>query len=587
YAWHDPGVVRLMAEVNKGNAPELVLEGMLDVLEQIGEKGVTEEEVERARVQFLKQRELSAANTSAIAVELSEWQAQGDWRLYFLFRDRVEAVKPADVQRVAAKYFKRDNRTVGLYIPTEKAEKVEIPTTPNVLDLVKSYKGREEIALGEAFDVSPANIEKRTERTTLGQGVKAALLPKKTRGEVVQVRVTIRYGSPKSLGGLNTECEFLPELMTRGTKKLTRQELQDELDRRQARLSANGSAGIAIFSVQTKKANLIDVLDLLRQVLREPSLPANELDILKHRQLASLEESNTEPRSLASRSLARQLSPYSKDDVRYVATIPEEIEMVKGLARDGLEKLYSDYLGAQQIEVSVVGDFDVPATKQKLTAMLADWKAPQPYARIERSVPESWKPGVQTIETPEKANAVYYAGLALPIRDDDPDYPALVIGDFVLGAGALSSRLGDRIRQREGLSYGVASNFNADSLDERGTLSVFAICNPSNMKKVEVAVKEELDRLLKDGLGKEELERAITGYLQRQEVSRTDDSALAQTLNSTLFVGRTMDYYAKQEQQIRKLTPEQVQKAMKSRIPVDKLIVIEAGDFAALSAAGK
>jgi zinc protease len=560
---------------------------MLDVLEQIGEKGVTEEEVERARVQFLKQRELSAANTSAIAVELSEWEAQGDWRLYFLFRDRVEAVKPDDVKRVAAKYLKRDNRTVGLYIPTEKAEKVEIPTTPNVPDLVKSYKGREEIALGEAFDVSPANIEKRTERTSLGKGVKAALLPKKTRGEVVQVRVTIRYGSPKSLGGLITECEFLPEMMTRGTKKLTRQQLQDELDRRRARLTASGSAGIAIFSVQTKKADLIDVLDLLRQVLREPSLPDNELEILKHRQLASLEESSFEPRTLASRSLARQLSPYPKDDVRYVATIPEEIDMVKGLTREALVNLYTDFLGAQQVEVSVVGDFDVPATKLKLAQMLDEWKAPQPYARIERSVPENWKPGVQTIETPEKANAVYYAGLALPIRDDDPDYPALVIGDFVLGAGALSSRLGDRIRQREGLSYGVASTFSADSLDKRGTLSIFAICNPSNMKKVEVAAKEELDRLLKEGLGKEELERAVTGYLQRQEVSRTDDGGLAQTLNSTLFVGRTMDYYAKLEQQIRELTPEQVQQAMKKRIPADKLIIIEAGDFAALSTAGK
>jgi zinc protease len=107
------------------------------------------------------------------------------------------------------------------------------------------------------------------------------------------------------------------------------------------------------------------------------------------------------------------------------------------------------------------------------------------------------------------------------------------------------------------------------------------------MKKVEVAAKEELDRLLKEGLGKEELERAVTGYLQRQEVSRTDDGGLAQTLNSTLFVGRTMDYYAKLEQQIRDLTPEQVQQAMKKRIPADKLIIIEAGDFAALSTAGK
>jgi zinc protease len=587
YALHDPGVMRLMAEANKGNPPEPVLEALLDTTEDVGAKGVTEQEVERAKTQFLKHRELTAADSSAIAIELSEWAAQGDWRLYFLHRDRIEQVTAAQVKDVAARYLQRNNRTVGMYIPSEQSQRVEIPAITNLNDMVKDYKGREAIAAGESFDVAPQNIEKRTERRKLPGGLSLALLPKKTRGESVQLRLTLRYGTPDSLKGLTTAAEYLPELMLRGTKHLTREQLQDQLDQNRARLSASGSVGVATFTIQAKRSNLPAVLELLRQALREPTLPASELDVLKRRQLAGLEQDLTEPAKLASRWVGRQVSPYQQDDVRYVPTMPEEVERVKALDIESIQKLYREFLGAAHGQLSVVGDFDPSETVPELTKILADWKAPQPYARIERAVPREWTPRTETIRTPDKANAFYMAALTLPVRDDDPDYAALVVGDYILGAGALSSRLGDRIRQREGLSYGVASNFNADALDQRATWSIYAICNPSNSPKVAKAVREELELLIKDGLTSEELGRAKTGLLQRQEVSRTDDGALAQLLGLTLYSGRTMQYYGNLEAQIAALTPAQVTAALRKHLDPKKLVIAEAGDFAQKAAAPK
>lgn len=580
FPWHDPGVIDIMAEVSVGNDPQVVLDSLNDVMEKVAKDGVSEKDVERSKVQLQKYREMRAADTSGIAVGLSDWAAQGDWRMYFLHRDRVEKVTATDVKAAAQKYLQRNNLTIGMFIPTAKAERIEIPATPALADMVKDYKGREEQAEGEAFDVSPANIEKRTKRVKLGDGIDAALLSKKTRGQTVELRMAVRYGTAESLAPLATEGDFISELMARGTKKLTRAELQDELDLYRATLNSTGMPGVSIFTVKTKRPNLLPVLELLKQVLREPRLESTELDILKNQQIAALESERTEPQSIASRIMQRLYSPYPATDVRYVPTVEEEVERIKALKAESIQRLYREFFGAQSIQLSVVGDFDEAEVTPKLKGLFADWKASEPYARITRPAPTTWKAATEAIETPDKANAFYYAGLSLGLKDDNPDYPALVIGDYVLGAGALSSRLGDRIRQREGLSYGVRSSFTADPLDTRASIAVQAICNPANMSKVEVAVREEIERLLKDGPTADELKKAKEGYLQRQEVSRTDDGTLAQQLNTTLLTGRTMEFARDQEAKIAALTVEQVTATLRKYVDVKKLHVVTAGDFA-------
>src|SRR6266850_196139 len=173
---HDPGLLSVEAEVRETNSLPEVRDIMIAVVEEIGSKGVTVQEVDRARQQILKARERAAADTSQIAISLSEWAAQGDWRLYFLHRDRIQQVTPAQVQAAAARYLQRNNRTVGLFIPTDKAQRVAVPANPDVNALVANYKGHAEIAAGEVFDASPANIEARVQREILSEGIKASLL---------------------------------------------------------------------------------------------------------------------------------------------------------------------------------------------------------------------------------------------------------------------------------------------------------------------------------------------------------------------------------------------------------------------------
>ena len=484
------------------------------------------------------------------------------------------------MNRVAAAYLQPSNRTVGIYVPTKEAQRTPIPAKPDLKEMIGDYKGREDTSVGEAFDVAPDKIEARTKRTKI-EGLGVALLAKKTRGNTVVLRMTLRYGTEKSLNGLGTVADFLPSMMTRGTKQLTRQQIQDQLDLNKASLGSSGSAGEASFVIQTKRDKLPAVLELLRQILREPSFPSSELDILKQGQRADLEQSLTDPQQLALRAVRSALSPYPAGDVRHIPTIEEDIKLTESLNIGAIKQLYTDFLGAQAGQIAVVGDFDEESTVAALTRIMKGWTSRQPYERIGRRGDVEIKGTTVKIETPDKANAFYFAGGIMPLRDDDPDYPALIIGNYVLGAGALSSRLGDRIRQKEGLSYGVGSSLGASPLDKRATLTLYAIYNPANLDKLSVGIREELLKILETGITQKELDEARKGYLQRQEVARTEDGNLSQILEATLATKRTMAFYAKQEEAIQELTPEKVHDALRKWIDPEKILTVVAGDWAA------
>ena len=172
YALHDPGVIELMAEVTPGNDARAVLNRLPDTIDDVIAKGVTEEEVKRIQARSLRQREQASNDTSRLAVQLSEWAAQGDWRMYFIYRDRLEKVTPADVQRVAKTYLVENNRTVGLFLPTKAPVRTKIPATPNLAEMIGDYKGGMTVGAGDACDVAREQSAAllRAPRTTARHG---------------------------------------------------------------------------------------------------------------------------------------------------------------------------------------------------------------------------------------------------------------------------------------------------------------------------------------------------------------------------------------------------------------------------------
>ncbi|WP_246112511.1 M16 family metallopeptidase [Allorhodopirellula solitaria] len=580
YGFREPGLLVSIAEIPEDHSLEQARVELIEVLEDSwGENPITEAEVERAKSQILKQRDMASADTDRIAVTLSDWAAQGDWRLYFLYRDQVEALTVEHVREVAQKYLVRNNRTVGLFIPSEESERVSIPESPDLNVVLKDYRGREAVAAGESFDPDPNVIEKRVLRGDLVGGIEYALLPKKTRGGSVSLKMAIRFGTPTTLKDKMGAVELLGLLMARGTTDLSYQELQDEYTRLKADVSVYTLMGLLSVEIKTKQENLVEVIELVGDVLKTPLLDEQEFELLRQQAVTSLQQSQTEPNALAPRKVQQILSPYPKDDIRYVMTIDEEIKMYEDATIEQVRNLHAEYLGNQAGQLAVVGNFEPADVLDAVKAQLEGWTTDEPYVRIDRPAHPDVPGQTVTIETPDKSNALLYSSEQYTLSDLDPEYSALTLGNFVLGGGSLSSRLADRVRQQEGLSYGVRSGLSPRPKDERVDLTIYAITNPDNKDKLMKVIREEIDRLIADGVTQQELAAAKQAYLQAARISRTGDASLATMLLMSLFTDRTMSAVAQQEQQIRDAEIEQVNAAIKKYIDPEKLVIALAGDF--------
>ena len=443
---------------------------------------------------------------------------------------------------------------------------------------MKNYKGDPARSAGEEFDPSPANIDARTVRSTSATGIKLALLSKKTRGSTVTANLTLRFGSEQSLRNRSAAASMAGGMLMRGTSKHTRQQITDELNRLQARVRVSGSATGASASIETTREKLPEVMKLVAELLRDSTFPASEFELLKQERLAAIEQQRTEPQTLASTVLQKQINPYQKGDVRYVSSVDESIADLNAVTLDQARAFYKEFYGATTGELSVVGDFDAAALKKQFDQLFGKWRAPEKYMRVP-SLYQSLPALNQAIETPDKANAIFYAGMPLQLRDDDPDYAAMALGNYMLGGGFLNSRFAVRVRQKEGLSYGVGSQFSASSLDKVGTFMVYAIYAPQNLSRLETAIREELQRAIKDGFTAEEIQAAKSGWLQSRQVSRAQDAELAGKLSSYQFLNRTLAWDDALEKQVMALTPEQITAAMQRQLDLNKLNIVKAGDF--------
>jgi zinc protease len=282
--------------------------------------------------------------------------------------------------------------------------------------------------------------------------------------------------------------------------------------------------------------------------------------------------------------LERILRPYPRGDVRGSVSFDEQIEDVKKAKVEEARAFHKQFYGANHAEVAIVGDFDPAEVKKALTELFGGFTNKAPYERIKMGFEKT--PVVnQSIETPDKQNAIFLAGERLNLTDTNPAYPALVFGNYILGGGPMSSRLAARIRVKDGLSYGVGSQLTASAYEADGEFMVYAIAAPQNVAKVESAFKEELGRALKDGFTPAEVDNDRVGWLQARQVSRSNDRNLASTLAVNERNDRTFAFAEKLENTVRQLTPDQINAALRATIDPERISIVKAGDFKKAAAA--
>ena len=577
-AMKDPGFLFIYADVLKDKSLAKAKETMLGTIDELTTKPVTTDEVEKAKSKLTKDFEETYRNTEYTGLTLSEYIAQGDWRLAFLYRDQLKKVTADDINRIVKTYLITSNRTTGEFIPTDNPVRTTVPQAPDVAALVKDYKGQQALANAEAFDASPANIEKRTERGTVPGGAKYALLKKTTRGNTVDATITLRIGDEKSLENKSTIAALTAGMLKRGTKNKTMAQINEALDKLSSSVYIYGYGQTVSVIIKSTKPNLSQALDLVYEMLREPSFTEDEFTTLKNENISGLEQQRSEPQSLAFREYSRIITPRTKGNINYSMTYDEEIEATKNATYKEVRNFYTDFYNSSHATAAFVGDFDPADVKPKINKLLTNWTATNSYTRVPDAYDEVAAQNKE-IKTPDKKNAMMVCGMNIKMKDDNPDYAAMKMGDFIFGGGFLNSRLATRIRQKEGISYGIGSWLQVNTFDESGTFGSYAIYNPDNKAKLETAWNEELEKMLKEGIKDDELKQAKGGYLQYRENGRTDDGQLANLLNTYLFYDRTMAWDKNMDDKLQQLSVADVNKAIKKYLSKDKITFVKAGDF--------
>ncbi len=575
-----PGSVMFGASLQADMDQAQALKTLTETIEGIAKHPFTIEELDRVRNQWLKAWDQGFSDPQKISAALTEAIALGDWRLFFVSRDRIRAATLADVQQAAERYLVQANRTEGVYIPTDKPLRAPQFSKPNLQDELKGYTGDAGLKQASAFDPDPSNIDARTQRKTvaLKNGkLQLALLPKESRGDRVNVAIQMQFGDVDSLKGQRLNTIAVAELLLKGTPTQTRQQINDRIDALGGQVGVSGAGGGLVIQLSTTAKHIDELVSYVLDVIQQANFAQEQLDEYVSKTATGIKSSMTEPNAIASRMLARHGNPWPKDDIRYTPTFEESLAALSGLTREQLVAYHQKFFGVSQTSASAVGAFDATKLEQTLTSALAKWNTGAPYKRT----PEPYrniKPEQMQADTPDKANAFYIASSTLKLQDTDPDYTALSLANFMLG-GSETSRLWMRIREKDGLSYNVRTRLNVSSFEQSGTWSVYAIFAPENRQRIETGIREEFDRALKDGFGETEVKEAIAALLNYRKLSRAQDANLVSGWITYMDTGRDFKWSAESDKKVAALTVEQVNAALRKYLQPQSFSSVAAGDF--------
>lgn len=508
------------------------------------------------------------ADPEAFGVDISDFIALGDWRLFFVQRDNWEKYTPDMVNAAWKKYFVRDNRVVGVFLPDDEPQRAEMTAAPTLESILASHEFKEGGEMAEVFDSSPDNLNARTERFRIGD-IEVALLPKQTRGDTVKVRANFRYGNLESRRGQRAMNVLMTAMLERGTSTMSREAINDAF----TKLKIEGDIG----HYTTTREHLADTLTLMSDLWCDSVMPEKAFDELKSEYITDVQARMDDPRVLARDAMNEHFNHYEKDDPRYRLTSKEMLEALQKAQLADVKRYYDEQFGITRGEIAIVGSFDAQAVRTQLETLFK--KASKvPYERIVRDYAETPATRI-VIDTPEKENATIMARFAFPAHKDDEDGIAMHVANWIFGgSNGLSNRLMMRLRQQDGLSYGAGSSLMLPSFGNDASWSMQAILAPQNMVKAEKALLEEIDRVLKDGFTQEELDEAKKGYTDYRAINRSQDGIVASQWIALMKEGRDWTESKENDEKIARLTLKDVNDAFKKMVDPKRLTIILAGD---------
>ncbi|MDR3273068.1 MAG: insulinase family protein [Flavobacteriaceae bacterium] len=542
----------------------------------------TQDDLSRAKSKLLKSFENTNNNTiNKVAGAFTNIIGAGDYKLFYIYRDNVENLTLDEVKNVAEKYFLTNNRTFGAFIPTKDEIRVKSDeiTDEQLNALVQNYQGKAQDEEVQLFEATIANVQNNLTEKTLQNGFKYGVLNKSLKGKKITARFRIPFGTAETLSGKTEIVKILPYMLKAGTKDLTKEQITDKLDQMKSSIGFGAGGQIFYIYVNSYEQFAEPVFELLRSLLTESVFPQNEFDKTLTQMKADIEAGKNDPKTLAFLEIGRIGNPYPKTSVYYQPSMDEKIELLGKATRQQVIDLYSNLLGAGSSVGTVISGIPADKVSQIIEKTFGNWNAKTKFVKVEPTYFDT-KETYKEILTPDKENAVNVSQINFKMKESDADYPALEIANEMLGSGGfLNSRIAKRLRENEGISYGAGAYLSVPVDDEDASWFGYAFYNPTKKDLVNSALKDEISKALESGFDEKEMKDAIGSWKNSRNTALGMDNYLLEIINKHLFYSVSLEEFNNLEKKINDLKTQEVNQVLKKYINLDKLIILNVGDF--------
>ena len=571
YTLRDPFPFLATATVAPGVTHEKVEAAMKKVLADLAANGVTETELNRAKSQLevavVRQRD----GTYPFASQLGEAVASANWKWFATYLDSMNIVTTADIKRVSAKYFIPEHATVGWFVPVSKGAptRANAPSTP-----AKTPAKTKKAGAGGAIDPAEASsrFSERTLHRVLPNGIVLDVVANHAVPTVAVYGVALA-GKQEAPGSAVPQLTAM--MLSRGTKSHDKKTLSQALENVGAQLTFNGDLSEATIAGSALSRDTKLLLGTLAEQLREPSFPQDELTKAKSELRADLLRGYDNTGIRARDALSRLA--YPEGHPFRAANREMMLASLDRATSDDLRVFHHDRWVGSGLILSVVGDVD--------TAQVAKWvidlfggipRGTRPTYNLPRVEPNT---ASQTLEQmPGKANVDFVLGHASGIRRMDPDWEAAIIANAALGQSSLTSRIGKRVRDTEGLSYNLFSRlFWSDYLD--GVWAVDVAVAPQNTARAIRSTREEIVKYAKEGITDAEVETQKSFFAGNYRVRLGTNAGVAFSLAYAEKYGYGPRYLDEFPGRVAAVTRDQVNKVIREKLHPEKMHLVVAGDF--------
>lgn len=558
----EPGVFQILATPAPGVDHDQV-EGMIrNEVAGMLEEPPGEEELERAKIQVRTDLAFRRESPTQMVAALTEAVAVGDWRKFLREIDDISAVQTDDVVRVSRTYLHDQNLTVGWFVP-----EVGGPGT------------------GEAMMPGPKPcylqqpVAERVEQFDLPGGAQLAVLSN-PHAPTVTIAGSLNAGTACVTDKRFSVPGITAAMLDRGTAGYDRMALAREIENHGLQLGVDSPTNIpssVLFSAQGLAEELPRLSGLMVEVLRRPTFPEAELEKLRVQVLGSLLREQQETFPAAYGALTRKLFPAGHP--QYRRTVEERREEVGAINRDDLHAHHERCFGPASFKLAVVGDVEASEVASRFSELLIGWGGG--LAKLP-SWPKACKKtgGEELIDIADRPNLDVFLGHAGGLLRNDPDYPAMVLGNSCLGQSTLTSRLGTKVRDEAGLTYGIVSRFFG-TLHLPGPWAIYVSVGAADLQEAKKLCLEVLEDYVKNGPGEKELEDEKSALAGAYRVGLATNAGVARELVTVLTAGEPIARIDHYPQRLMTVDHADVLAAIRRHLQPDRLVLSAAGSFPA------